>query len=468
MREGKMRIDNINNSYLNKTGTIEGNKKGASPFGSDSVQFGSVSSNPLISRAQMSGLFKKDPKWTFDWKGDTDIIGRGIAPSSDGSAYVARRAVLKKLNSEDGSVLWEKEFNGMAISSSPAVEGKDGSVLAATGDHQLVSLNPKTGEQNWAYYTRIPAEDPKISPDGTIYTRNDHDLIALNQDGSEKFRFPIEDFSHDIKGFDKDGTAFVSSDRGIFAISNDGSEKWHVPGTEAKVFENDPEHVYTIQIKTDRKFFTTESDYSSELTSRDPETGKENWKRNFDIIKFGGVAGDRLILSDKGSVHCIDIKTGKDIWSPKEKRTVRAVMEDGVAIANDSNRLEGLDPENGNSLWKMDLEETPGPSIFPTKDGTFLTFDLHHIYEINGRSGKIKFRQRIPGEIESIVPSKDGKKVFVTDGKTKNISLIELSPNNAEIKPDNTNSESNKEIKVDNSSVNIGGVVLPRMGKKQL
>ena len=461
-----MRIDGLNNSFIKTMGTGKENRQGISPFGNDSVKFGSVASNPLISRSQIAGLFKKDPKWTFDWKGDTDAIGRGIAPASDGSAYVARRSVVKKLDSGNGSVLWEKEFNGLSISSSPAVEGKDGSVLVATGDHQLVSLNPKNGEQNWAYYTRIPAEDPKISPDGTIYTRNDHDLITLNQDGSEKFRFPIDDFSHDVKGFNKDGTAFVSSDRGIFAINNDGTEKWHVPGTDAKLFENDPGHVYTLQVKSARKPYSTEYDYKSELTSRDPETGSENWKRNFDIVQFGGVAGDRLFLSDKGILHCIDIKTGKEIWSPQEKRTIRAVMEDGVVIANDANRLEGLDPENGSSLWKMDLEETPTPSIFPTKNGTFLTFDLHHIFEIDGRSGKVKFRQRIPGEVESIVPSKDGKGIYVTEGKTKNISLVELSPIDTELAPNSQNGESDKEIKVEQSSVNIGGVVLPRMTNK--
>ncbi len=461
-----MRIDGINNSYLNKTGPVEGKGQAVSPFGNDTVKFGSVASSPLISRAQVAGLFRKGPKWTFDWKGDVDLIGRGVAPSSDGSAYVARRSVISKLDRDNGSILWEKEFNGLSISSTPAVEGKDGSILVATGDHQLVSLDPKTGKENWAYYTRIPAEDPKIAPDGTIFTRKEQDVVALNQDGSEKFRFSIEDFAHNVRGFDKDGNAYITGDRGIFAIDNKGGEKWHIPGTDVHLFENDPEHIYTVQEKYNPKYFTDESDYTSELASRNPETGNQNWQRTFTRINVAGTAKNGLFLEDQKTIRCLDVKTGNDVWSSPagEKKTIMALMEDGTVITRNESGIEALDPEKGALLWKMELEDVSHSNGFGTGKGTIIVNDKNHLYELENKTGKILFNQRIADGIESVVPSKDGKGVYVTQDKTKNISYIELTPDVQNSPAHTENDEPGKEIKVENRTVNIGGVVLPRMG----
>ena len=459
-----MRINNINSGFINNSGGA-GKKAGVSPFGRDSVHLNSVTADPLVSKAQLAGLFKREPDWSFQWKSDPDYKNRGVSVSSDGSPYTARNNTIKKLDPENGSTLWEKEFSGMGIASSPAVEGKDGAVLVSTGDHQLVSLDPKTGNENWAYYTRIPAENVMVSPDGTIFTGNDRSLIALNRDGSEKFRFPIDDFAHEVKGFTPGGTAFAQCDRGIFAINNDGSEKWHVPGSSVELLPGDSNHVYTIQEKRERKEFSTEYEYHRELSSRDPETGNSGWKRDFGKVNIGGTADGKLFLEEEGTIHCLDVNDGKDLWSKPsdEKRAIRAVTKEGIVIAGTDKGIEALEPKTGNQLWQKDMEEKSNPSTFITEKGTILTHDKRHLMEIDPKTGDVKFRQQFQGGIDKLA-FKDGR-VFVTEEKDKKISMLKLTSPHLQGKTENslnTNTSVNNTIKVEGNSVSIGGVVLPR------
>ena len=475
-----MEINRLNQAYNQKTSKPGAMKQALSPFGSDMVSISGEKPAGMISPKDYSKFFKPEStriNWTYKWGDDNQYSVRGSMVSKDGSLYTASRGLIRKLNPDDGSVMWEKDFwkdNTKTIDSHPATESIDGKILVTTNDKKLHALEPKTGTVAWKYEmeTHSSSYETPVGPDGTIFTRHKRDMVALTPDGKEKYTFPIEDEKHQVRYIEKDGTAYVESDRGVFAINPDGSEKWHAPGNEVERFPSDPSRIYTVEDKwlpdpnPEKRGVRV---LHNNLVGRDPNTGQKLWERMFKTVQIPNAVGGRLFVREPRKIHCLDAASGRTLWEKEYDimPDIKMVGDDGTLYVNGYQNLEALDPGSGKVKWETKMEDTDGGSVpaMITDSGILLTSDEKKIYGLNPKDGIIQFKHHLPNGIEKMTLSGDQKSLIVEEMESPNIKSVDFrtaAETAKAIVEEESREEDPGKITVEKNYVEIGGVRIPR------
>lgn len=495
-----MEISNINQVFTGNSAPAKAMNQIVSPYGSDVVSISADKPEKLISPADYSKLFKPEStrvQWSYKWGEENRFSSKGAMISKDGSVYTAARGLIRRLNPEDGSIIWEKDMgkDSSGITSSPAIEGKDGKILVSTGDKNLHALDPETGKEMWqfrtdsySYYNETP-----IAPDGTIFVRDKRDMVALNPDGEVKYRFPIEDDGHQVRYMENDGTAYIESNRGIFAINPDGSEKWHIPGNNVERFPADPDRIYTLHDKWSAHPSGVNI-FQNSIVARDPETGEKLWERMFgesqnpEEVKqrsmfilpgneklfsgaqiFGAHRG-KLFVKESGKIHCLEAATGKSLWDKEYEKTpaIKLIGDDGTLYVYGKNGLEALNPDSGELKWEA-KSISSGINNIPaviTDNGMMMIVDGKTLQGISLKDGLAQFKRNMDGGIRDLIPSPDLKSLVIEQSDAPNFHRVdirtaaEMAKAMKEESPGKTQDPG--KITVEKNFVEIGGVRIPR------
>src|SRR5262249_14897082 len=149
----------------------------------------------------------------------------------------------------------------------------NGTVYFGSSDGNLYAVDGATGQAKWVFKTGGWINPSPVVTDGMVFIgSDDKNLYAVDlETGKEKWRFKATDAVNTIAG--------VSSEL-IFIGSNDGN-------------------LYGVDVQTGQekwRFHNDESVWSSVIGDG--------------VIYFGSGVGD--IRSQQGSLHAVDIRSGKD------------------------------------------------------------------------------------------------------------------------------------------------------------
>ena len=181
-------------------------------------------------------LYAINPAGTLKWKfaaghvvGIAGIGTPAIGP--DGTIYVCATNALR-VNSRRRAQM-DPYDPGQHTAEQPSV-GADGTVYVGSGSWHgghVTAVNPD-GTLKWAFPTGGFVGHPiAIGADGTVYAASlDHNLYAIDPDGGLQWKFDTGDYLIAGPAIDADGTIFVSTNNGsLYAIGPDGRRKWTAP-----------------------------------------------------------------------------------------------------------------------------------------------------------------------------------------------------------------------------------------------
>lgn len=151
-----------------------------------------------------------------------------------------------------------------------------------------------------------------------------------------------------------------------------------------------------------------------------------------DSMVFVGSAGEVDGEPDeKDGVYAIDLTTGKQAWfSPSSGGDVYATswLNGKLVVTGGAQGIWALDARDGRVAWKLDASEggeaIASPLVLAEQDLAIVGTLAGDVLFIEGKSGKVRARVSLPGEVRAGATS-DGTRIFVatTDGVVAAFSL---------------------------------------------
>lgn len=223
----------------------------------------------------------------------------------------------------NGKLTWTFKTNGEKKfdfadyhQSSPVIYNN--SIYFGSGDGYVYSLNSINGELNWKYKTDNVVHSTPVVDGNNLYIGSfDGYVYAINlNDGSLKWKFKSTGHKYFPKG-EVQGSPVIynniifvgARDYKIYAIDKEkGISIWDKSFNKGWVLSN--------TIYNDDLFIAGADERI--LACLDPAKGNEKWKRNMEFLMFGRPAFNDSTLyigTTIGKLHCINIKTGEEIWT---------------------------------------------------------------------------------------------------------------------------------------------------------
>ena len=295
----------------------------------------------VIYQITNDGLFAINPDGTLKWKTGYLFWESGssfgkLAPalSLDGkriytpTLFTSLSEGVLALDTVDGHVIWEFEFEGDQTYSSLAVDS-DGIIYIATVlPASVYALRPdKTVKWLYTYpdseHIGIEAP-PAIGPDGSVYCIvNTVGLVALSSDG--KFKWSNGDNVGSWYGWPtpsvlKDGAVIIAGEAyasGVIAYNPDGTKKWerldlgrppgYLPGVAVSA---DEKTIYTAREGATMYALNADTGatkWSSDITSGEPLDGSP-------AVSSNGVI---YMMGDSGNLYAMSELDGSLLWQYK-------------------------------------------------------------------------------------------------------------------------------------------------------
>ncbi|MES2788744.1 MAG: PQQ-binding-like beta-propeller repeat protein, partial [Planctomycetota bacterium] len=219
--------------------------------------------------------------------------------------------ILHAVNRATGKVRWTAKSGAEIVSSATCYQDK---VLFGSHDNVLYCVQSSDGKLVWKFETQGPVNcTPAISGNRTFVTGCDEHLRVINIDtGKEEIDIHL-------------ATYLIASP----AVVNE-----------------------TLYVGT----------YASEVVAMDWQTKKKLWafkdsEREFPYHSCAAVTADRVIVGGRDKrLHCLDRKTGKQIWFKETKGKVDSspvVVGNRVFVGSEDGNLYGLNIEDGKEIWKF-------------------------------------------------------------------------------------------------------------------
>lgn len=178
----------------------------------------------------------------------------------------------------------------------------------------------------------------------------------------------------------------------------------------------------------------------------DKNTGKMRWKGSRGSSQIGHATPqvarvdgqDQLVSSAGGVVQGFDLKTGERLWtvsSPGEGVVPSVVVGDGMAFTCSGFRHETIlairlgghgDVTETHVAWRVTDEVPHVPSMLYVSGRLYSITDAGIVNCIEGDTGEVLWRQRLPGKYSASPVSADGKVYFLSEkGKA---TVVEEGP----------------------------------------
>ncbi|HEX6397039.1 MAG TPA: PQQ-binding-like beta-propeller repeat protein, partial [Steroidobacteraceae bacterium] len=235
-------------------------------------------------------------------------------------------------------------------------------------------------------------------------------LHAIGEDGAIKWKY---DAGGAIRSEPAviGGSIYVSSDAGFTArLEATGQETWRVKTDEVTAPRLPPTDEktrwdrYGSSIVGDgsRLYFASRG---RNLHALDSKTGATLWKYPASDIMTATPAlyRDLVLIADyAGKVQALGATDGKPRWTYDAKLAVPGdliVDGDQVLVGSRSYDLIALDASTGRERWKHYYWFSWIESPPVARDGVIYTgsSDATHVYAIDGRSGRLRWRTAVPG-----------------------------------------------------------------------
>lgn len=316
--------------------------------------------------------------WTYE-AGDAIESSAAIA---NGVVYSAsQKGELVALNVQDGTVRWKYSTGEGVGESSPCV----GNGIVYVGDLSgtLHAVNATDGKAIWTFKTLGEIKSsPVLVGDRVLVGSYDEHLYCFSaRNGEVLWKFRINGPVHCTAGV-MEGIAYISGcDETFRAIRvADGKEVFNV-SSEA----------YTGAsplLVAGAAYFGT---FNNEVLRIDLRNKRITWryehpKRQFPFYSSAALAGGELIVGGRDKlVHCLNLKTGKEIWTFPTRARVEsspAVAGGRVYIGSNDGHFYILDVVKGTKLWDFEagapLSASPaiasGRIVIGSQDGRLYCF----------------------------------------------------------------------------------------------
>lgn len=301
---------------------------------------------------------------------------------------------------EELELQWKFATGEMVVSTAAIVDGR---VYVASLNGQLFCLDRKTGKQIWSYRS-ITDPDPKSFAPGfkaaptvtanMVYLGDEDGVFHAVDRATGKVRWTAKSGAEIVSSATcyQDKVLFGSHDNILYCLHvADGKLAWKfetqgpvnctpaIVGNRTFVTGCD-EHLRVINIDSGKE----ETDihlatyliaspavinetlyvgtYASEVVAVDWQAKKKLWAfkdpdREFPYHSCAAVTADRVIVGGRDKrLHCLDRKTGKQIWFKETKGKVDSspvVVGNRVFVGSEDGNLYGLNIEDGKEIWKF-------------------------------------------------------------------------------------------------------------------
>lgn len=292
-------------------------------------------------------------------------------------------------------------------------------------------------------------------------------------------------------------------------VTPDGKVLWKTNNLDpAASFDSDPDHFFMVSYD---RMGVYDKNTGKEIVMKkkkqehiDPDTGRGYGDTRFEIggqhkykyLKFFGAKNDRVFIQAYSEgplrttksgeeVLCVDannldtIYWKKDSWSSAFNGPLYSDDKVIVHIQDeDKGIIEGLDPKTGNSKWAVALttgQSAEGrPSHYMSqkgKDGNLYIRTFNNIYGIDTDTGKIKYTIKSKNPLRTFRINDNTDTVFAINNENFAVQAYEVStPDQITAgvaekiagKGDTPPVVQDLSIKVEETQVNIGGVVLKK------
>jgi outer membrane protein assembly factor BamB len=260
------------------------------------------------------------------------------------------------LDAKTGAVEWQRAIG--VDPSGPLVVGKD--TLFVAGPEALFALKTSDGEQRWSFALSAPAPEALALSGTHVFAATNTRLVALTQG------------------------------------EGDVSWEWQAPSRILSLLRVED----TLYVGTQYATPTPGS-----LFALDAKTGAERWRYDagaYARVRLPAFEGDRLFFTDESHLHCLDAKTGKNLWIAEFPEREEP---NGAYVHN---------PLRGHPL-------VVGGVVFIGRD-----YRPGDVYAVDASTGKERWRSRpfpafARGSVESSLSYADGRLYVGTSGWRVNL-----------------------------------------------
>jgi outer membrane protein assembly factor BamB len=186
----------------------------------------------------------------------------------------------------------------------------------------------------------------------------------------------------------------------------------------------------------DRIVISSDSDTKGHLYSFDTGSGELLWKVPFDY----GVATSPLLIDDRlvvvssaGDVAAIETKSGRIVWrvtplgalNPSPFIPSPASAAHRIFVADNTNRVLGLDAADGATLWRNTLSGRTNASLIVIGEELLAGTDDGTLHRIDVQSGEVKKRTKLGGTPHGTPVRSDGLLLVLVSsrGKSRLVAL---------------------------------------------
>ena len=310
--------------------------------------------------------------WTFE-AGDSIESSAAIV---DGAVYVgSQTSELIAVNLADGKLKWKYKVKDGIGESSPAVG--DGMVVVGDLSGVVHGVSAKDGKGIWTFAASSEVKASPVIVDGKVIVGSYDGL----KDGKVAWQFRTNGPVHATASV-AGGLAYISGCDGVLRGIRiaDGQEMVQIKTGS-----------YTgasPALSADSAYFGTFDNVvlAFNLKTKKPLWQYENPAKPFPFYSSAAIVGGKVILGGRDKfVHCLDAKTGKELWSVLTRSRVEsspAVVDGRVYVGSNDGRFYVLDVATGAKLWEFNagapLSASPavaeGRIVIGSQDGKLYCF----------------------------------------------------------------------------------------------
>jgi len=288
------------------------------------------------------------------------VANRVFVGSYDANCYC--------LDLDTGTLVWASKTGG-GIEAPPTYV--DGTVYVGDTDGLLYALNAADGKRKWKFETDDKIlgaanwfRDPKTGKLRVVVGSYDFSLYCIDPDtGKQLWKYTSGNYINGGVAVWKGRTVFGGCDAVVHVVPPDGRD--------AKEYDAEAYIAATAAIDPNGRVYV--GNYDGGFLCLDIVTGKKIWSYGGEEPFFSSpaVGPDKVVVGSRDTlIHCVDRKTGKKVWTFPTKGEINGspvICGGKVVCGSGDGRLYLLRLADGKLIWSYDCG--PGVSSSPAVAG---------------------------------------------------------------------------------------------------